>query len=233
MFNRHLIERIRTGNWGSFLAEIVIVMVGVFLGLQVDTWNDARKASIEERYYIERLLNELDESITRLDRSIADGHRIVSATRRAQQAIRANSVDIEKPEKFISDFLSITWMIEVDIVDGAIEELRTTGRLGVIGNTQIREALSRYYRTLESARSQEEISNQGWILAINDIYRRVDVVMETDQDVWVDASSLNGDLQVARGLFIASLYEASQLASLEKLRSETEVIRTLIMNVVH
>jgi len=233
VFIRHLVERIRTGNWGSFLAEIVIVMVGVFLGLQVDTWNDARKASLEERYYIDRLLDELDESVTRLDKSIANGYQIVNATRRAQQAIRASNIDVEHPEKFIADFLSVNWMVEVDIVDGAIEELRSTGRLGVIGNTQIREALSRYYRTLESARSQEEISNQGWILALDDIYRRVDVVMEFGQADRVDVSSLNGDLQVARGLFLASLYEASQLASLEKLRSETELLRTSIMDVVH
>lgn len=230
MLLRPLIANLRARDWGAVLIEIMILVVGVFLGLQVDNWNDARKATAEGRYYTLRLRDELAESISRLDKSIADGYSVVEASGRAQHAIRDGTIDVLHPEAFIADFEAVNWMVEVDVVDGAIEELRVTGRMGVIGNRRIREALSRYYRTLQSARSQEATSHRGWTMALADVYREVDATMRPDQDEWlsVDVSSLNGNERVARALFVAALFENSQVRSLEHLRAETQVLHTLI-----
>lgn len=227
---KRLIAGLRGRDWGAVLIEIVILMVGVFLGLQVDNWNDSRKNKVEERYYTQRLLDELAESVARLDKSIVDGHSIIDSSRRAQQAIRDGTIDVQHPEAFIHDFLAVSWMVEADMVDGAIEELRSTGRMGLIGNREIREALSGYYRTLQSARLQEEISNRGWTVALVEIFREVDASLDPDQTdgISVDVSSLNGNEQVARALFIATLYENSQVQALEKLREKTAALRELI-----
>jgi len=230
MILRRLIANLRSRDWGAVLIEIMILVVGVFLGLQVDNWNDDRKAAAEGRYYTQRLADELAESVGRLDRSIADGRAVIEASGRAQRAIRDGAIDTDHPESFTADLMAVTWMAEVDIVDGAIEELRTTGRMGVIGNRQIREALSRYYRTLQSARSQEETSNRGWTLALVDVFREVGVTLEPDKtgQYSVDVSSLNGDERVARALYIAALFEISQLQALEHLRAETQALHTLV-----
>lgn len=230
MMLRRLVANLRARDWGAVLIEILILMVGVFLGLQVDNWNHARKTAADGRYYIERLQDELAESITRLDKSIADGYSVIDAVRRAQQAIRDGTIDVHHPESFIADFASVNWMAEADVVDGAIEELRSTGRMEVIGDRRVREALSRYYRTLQSARSQEETSNRGWTLALADIYREVDATANPDLEDWlsVDVSSMNGNDRVARALFFASLYQLSQVNALEHLRAETEALHTLV-----
>jgi hypothetical protein len=230
MILQQLAANLRARDWGAVLIEILILVVGVFLGLQVDNWNDARKTAADERYYIQRLQDELAESITRLDNSIAVGYSVIDAVRRAQQAIRDGTIEVHHPEAFIADFASVNWMAEADVVDGAIEELRSTGRMEIIGDRRIREALSRYYRTLQSARSQEEISNRGWTLALADIYRQVDATLNPDRDDWlsVDVSSMNGNDRVARALFLASLYQLSQVNALEHLRAETQALITLV-----
>jgi len=230
MLLRPLIANLRARDWGAVLIEIMILVVGVFLGLQVDNWNEALKTEAEGRYYTQRLRDELAESVARLDKSIADGRAVIEASGRAQRAIRDGTIDTDHPEAFTADLMAVTWMAEVDIVDGAIEELRTTGRMGVIGNRQIREALSRYYRTLQSARSQEETSNRGWTLALVDIFREVDVTLTPDETgrYSVDVSSLNNNEQVARALYVAALFEISQVQALEHLRTETQALKTLV-----
>ena len=230
MYLRELIENLFARDWGGVLIEIAILMIGVFLGLQANKWNDARKKAADGRYFSQRLLDELSESIIRLEKAIASGRSTVDATLRAQKAIRDGSIDAHHPEEFVSDFRTVNFMEEVDVVDGAIEELRVTGKLEVIGSKEVRESLSRYHRTLQSARAQEEISNQGWTMALADIYREIDATLEPGQTpvLSLKVSNMNGNQKLARALFAASVYHYAQTRALERLKVVTQALYTLI-----
>ena len=55
MILRRISENVRSQNWFTVAVEFVIVVVGVFLGLQVQDWNEARKERIEEQGLLSRL----------------------------------------------------------------------------------------------------------------------------------------------------------------------------------
>ena len=55
MILRRISENVRSQNWFAVAVEFVIVVVGVFMGLQVQDWNEARKARIEEQGLLSRL----------------------------------------------------------------------------------------------------------------------------------------------------------------------------------
>ena len=63
MILRRLADGIRNQDWFTVLVEVLIVVVGIFLGLQVDDWNEARKDRAEESTYLARLVDDLDASI--------------------------------------------------------------------------------------------------------------------------------------------------------------------------
>lgn len=44
-FNQH----VKAENWFAVLVDFLIVVLGVFVGLQVQDWNDARKEGIEKQ----------------------------------------------------------------------------------------------------------------------------------------------------------------------------------------
>lgn len=48
MILRRLAEGIQSQDWFTVLVEIMIVVVGIFLGLQVDDWNEERRGAAEE-----------------------------------------------------------------------------------------------------------------------------------------------------------------------------------------
>jgi len=42
MLLRNLAKNLRSQSWAAASVELLIVIVGVFIGLQVNTWNEAR-----------------------------------------------------------------------------------------------------------------------------------------------------------------------------------------------
>jgi hypothetical protein len=44
MILRRMADAIRQQNWFTVVIEVFIVVVGIFIGLQVDDWSQSRKA---------------------------------------------------------------------------------------------------------------------------------------------------------------------------------------------
>ncbi len=57
MILRRLAEGVRQQDWFTVVVEVLIVVVGIFLGLQVDGWNKARQDRLLEQEYLERIID--------------------------------------------------------------------------------------------------------------------------------------------------------------------------------
>ncbi|MAK62760.1 MAG: hypothetical protein CMK09_17460 [Ponticaulis sp.] len=62
MILRRIAQSIRKQDWFTVVIETLIVVFGVFIGLQVNNWNEARALSHEEREIVLRLLDEANET---------------------------------------------------------------------------------------------------------------------------------------------------------------------------
>lgn len=63
MILRRFMKHVTDQNWFAVGLDVLVVITGIFLGMQVTEWNDERKEQQKERYYLERLLNDMDRSI--------------------------------------------------------------------------------------------------------------------------------------------------------------------------
>jgi hypothetical protein len=59
MILRRLTQNLRAQNWTAILIELVIVIVGVFIGTQVANWNEDRLEKRETQRMLARLAPEL------------------------------------------------------------------------------------------------------------------------------------------------------------------------------
>ena len=55
MLLRRITEHVKAQNWFAVGLDFIIVVVGVFIGIQVANWNDARQERAEEAAIIERI----------------------------------------------------------------------------------------------------------------------------------------------------------------------------------
>jgi hypothetical protein len=72
MILRRLTNAFRKQDWLIVAVEILIVVIGVFVGLQAHNWNDARRNRETEALYLTRLQQELSEMSSQADTEVAE-----------------------------------------------------------------------------------------------------------------------------------------------------------------
>lgn len=55
MILQRIAASLKKRDWGTVVLEVAIVVVGIFIGLQVDDWNQRRQDRALEQQYLERL----------------------------------------------------------------------------------------------------------------------------------------------------------------------------------
>jgi hypothetical protein len=143
MIVRRLSDAFRRQDWFTVIVETLIVVFGVFFGLQVNNWNEARKQAELQAMLLERL----EEEFLALEPVVAD---LVAFSQSAQKSTAevVNALRQETPptdEATFRDALArANWALSVPQVATAYSELVSTGRLADIRNVELRKALIRY-----------------------------------------------------------------------------------------
>ena len=57
MILRRLAEATKSQSWFVVFIELLVLVVGIFIGLQVDDWSQSRTDRVEEHLYLEELLD--------------------------------------------------------------------------------------------------------------------------------------------------------------------------------
>ena len=146
MILRRLAEGIKNQDWFVVMVEIMIVVVGIFIGLQVDDWNEDRKERAEEQNILENLRNEVSNNI--------ESYRTNSEALEAEQALYVSYYDYltgarnGRPDK--EDLLGVLCRVglgqQAPYDNTVYDELIQTGRTTIISDEEVRAALSQYKR---------------------------------------------------------------------------------------
>ncbi len=152
MILRRLVAHLREQHWTGVFIELVIVVLGVFIGMQVSNWNEARRDRALERQYLERLREDFQQSITGAKDS---AETMESQGRKATlmlDHLRTCRLDDAGQRADFANALYVLGKIEPPMLTrGTIDELRSTGRLGIIRSVKLRQALSNVVQQQERA----------------------------------------------------------------------------------
>ena len=132
MILRRLAEAIRGQNWFTVALEILIVVVGIFIGLQVNDWNQARIDRGLETRYLERLHADLLTDLGRMDRSENLASRRMRQVKRLLDGIADPEVAASQPVQFIEAVEKASWSSFRPLTPNAYAELIGIGRTTLI-----------------------------------------------------------------------------------------------------
>jgi hypothetical protein len=161
MILRRIAENIRSQNWFAVVVEFIIVVVGVFMGLQVQDWNEARKERIEEHGLLSRLHVETLELLEK------QREELMGLNERAGALMGVNSVLFsQEPSRHISD-LECRHIVASHVFRRppdelpVLDEMLSTGRFDVLQDEDIKEHLRNYVLFRGRARAYyEEATNE-------------------------------------------------------------------------
>ena len=104
MILRRLATAFRKQDWLTVAVETLIVVFGVFIGLQVNNWNEARMQRAEERGVLVQLRDELNDSVEVIDFQSRYVSGVVASGRRALAYLKSGEDCKNDCEELLIDF---------------------------------------------------------------------------------------------------------------------------------
>jgi hypothetical protein len=144
MLLRSVTKHVKDQNWFAVALDFVIVVFGVFIGIQVANWNEARVSQARSEQYLERIAADLVKEIAIYDdriqfwRQVSDNGLVVLDEAN-------NGGTSPKPWELLLAYFQASQVAEFFPSNAAFEELKSAGELGLIRDAHLRSQLSEYY----------------------------------------------------------------------------------------
>jgi hypothetical protein len=148
MIPRRVYEHVKTHNWFAVAIDFVIVVVGVFVGLQVNNWNAARVEKLAARTYIERIREDLRENQRDLERRNAYYAQVKSHALAALAAFDKPSETLG--EQFLIDAYQASQIISRVVDRSTYNEILSVGAMNSIPNLAVRRRIANFYQNAEA-----------------------------------------------------------------------------------
>ena len=141
MILRHIIQHVRKQEWTAVVIDLVIVVVGVYIGIQAQSWNVDREDRELEDQYLRSLYGELLDLIESNEGRAQNGQDRLNALREVAEYFEGSGdlagLDIHHCRAIGASHIYVGRVV----VPSAIEELLSTGRLQLIRDSEIRRAI--------------------------------------------------------------------------------------------
>jgi hypothetical protein len=148
---RRITQHLKDQNWFAMVLDLLIVVVGIFIGLQVDAWNESRQERVMEGNYLERLLVDMNLSIElQLEVFNLEKAGIDSMDKLARD-LKDGTLDEQDRDSTVQALNYIGWVENPKTRLVTLNELQSSGNISQIQNSEIRDALGQLRRSLEDA----------------------------------------------------------------------------------
>ncbi len=161
-------EKNKTGKYLKYaIGEIVLVVIGILIALQINTWNEGRKSLKDETLYLTRLLSDNKQDISTFSRFIEElekGNRTIENFSIAlKSTIIADSLLIYSANEYFK-YGSIFPIFSSS--NSTFEDLSSTGNLKVITNRSLRDSIVQHYAQHKQVTERIQIAI-NWALPLD------------------------------------------------------------------
>ena len=138
-FRKHVARQ----DWFAVGIDVVIVVVGVFLGIQASNWNASRIETNLAHSYRDRLIEEVTFNVRQHRQQSAYYRQVLDHGLAAMAAHQSDRID--DPAKFVIDSLQLTQIDRSPAKTFIYNEMMSAGLVSRLGDEKVQEAASDYY----------------------------------------------------------------------------------------
>ncbi len=196
MLLRRMTSAFRNQDWATVTVEFFIVVAGIFVGLQVDSWNTERSDRHKERVVLDQLYSDFTENAASLN-VYADRHdQMVEGLKFALDSMTRGELPDADVPRFRQAFVSMYQLPSASTTMGGYDMLIASGDLALITDDALKLRIARlsadldeessllaYFR--EFSLSNRELTREVVLLVPNDD--------RTDANLTVDFAAVKND----------------------------------------
>ena len=144
---RRITAQLKEQNWTAVILDFVIVVIGVFVGLQVSNWNEARHDAVRGDEYLERIRSDLMTDVAALNRRSVFWSDVADYGAAALDFAENGKLRNGSNWETLLAFYQASQIWSYTTSDGTYRELIAAGDLGLVSDPDLRSSLSDYYVT--------------------------------------------------------------------------------------
>ena len=149
----------KTGKYLKYaIGEIVLVVIGILIALQINNWNESNKLKKEETLYLIRLKTDLEKDTLYYNNNIDRANLLIDRNYSFLKKLYDEQKSIDDSRELMNIPL---WDSEyLTIEDNTYRELVSSGKLNIISNPTLKVAVVDFYRLLESKDNSIKEANE-------------------------------------------------------------------------
>jgi len=141
-------KRSAAAQASRFAGEFVVIVIGVFVALAADRWQQTASERESERSYLERLRTEIAADTARMKQLVARSEQKRVALAYIEAAI-ARRPPADSLRDLAANMREASYYMEQDFRTTAFDELQSTGRLMLLSDAEVRAAVVAYHEFIE------------------------------------------------------------------------------------
>ena len=150
MLFKRLSRKIAEHDWFAVAIELLVVIVGILIALQVDEWSADRGRRAEEHTYLQRLRDDLLREDAAMERRIAVAKTRIETARLLEKVARGPELEPADVPRLATALRVVTYRSFPQIDAFVYRELVSSGKLGLIRSDALRRDLADHYAALEN-----------------------------------------------------------------------------------
>lgn len=246
---KKLIEQSKVRNYFFYaIGEIILVVIGILIALQINNWNDLRKQNVVDSKYFQNLKNDLIGDTERLDLMINYSEEKVKVAERVMAQIKKDTIG--SLYEFSDDMKILLFVDEFRPDQSTYNEMKSSGNFSTIQNDTLKLKILKLQKTYIDIAALQEHMRYDFNILIENFEKYVDwskyfdlnrsnadqLILETDSayvkqhaDVLrEEISNLFRNKVFANNIFLSEINHAYGISELKKSQSQINDIINIL-----
>ena len=131
------------------IGEIILVVIGILIALQINNWNEQKKEFKIEKEYMQNMLEDLNDDLAIYEKFQTRNVEIYAFTDSIVHGLKADNRKAHVSQlSYWTRMITLKWMI-IHPIERTYEQMKSTGNLRIIKNKKVNDRISNYYNSLK------------------------------------------------------------------------------------
>ena len=143
------------------LGEIVLVMVGILLALQVNNWNEDQKNERKKEVYLQDIYKDMEMNIAEIEEDIDNNNVVIAACDSLLTMANNGTYYNIGEEALFGLIVKLGDYSLLQLEQGTLQEILNSGTLQIFTNKEIRNSIVDWERKFIGVREMERFGRDG------------------------------------------------------------------------
>ncbi len=148
---RHrLLSENQTGKYLKYaIGEIILVVIGILIALQINNWNERRKTNNKGKEYIQEIYKELKIEVSNIDLVLNSLSNQYNGVEHVLSFFESENKEIKDTVQFTKSYWSTTRLFIVERDLNTFDKLKSSGQSIILRNDSLTNMLDRFYKNFD------------------------------------------------------------------------------------